>query len=106
MCLIALNLNKISESKEFFKQIISLIKNPKITDNKIQIAILRELIYIFYRIDSLNKFQEINEENEKINNKNINNINPNIKFDEKTLYNLYKSLKNNDLDIWISFLTK
>ena len=106
MCLIALNLNKISESKELFKQIISLIKNPKITDNKIQIAILRELIYIFYRIDSLNKFQEINEENEKINNKNINNINPNIKFDEKTLYNLYKSLKNNDLDIWISFLTK
>ena len=106
MCLIALNLNKISESKELFKQIISLIKNPKITDNKIQIAILRELIYIFYRIDSLNKFQEINEENEKINSKNINNINPNIKFDEKTLYNLYKSLKNNDLDIWISFLTK
>ena len=106
MCLIALNLNKISESKELFKQIISLIKNPKITDIRIQIAMLRELIYIFYRIDSLNKFQEINEENEKINNKNINNINPNIKFDEKTLYNLYKSLKNNDLDIWISFLTK
>ena len=107
MCLIALNLNKISESKELFKQIISLIKNPKITDIKIQIAMLRELIYIFYRIDSLNKFQEINEENEKIyKNNNSNIINPNIKFDEKALYNLYKSLKNNDLDIWIIFLNK
>lgn len=103
MCLIALNLNKMSESKALFNLIISLIKNPKIIDIKMQIAMLRELIYIFYRIDSLNKFQEINDKNDKIYN---NNINPIINFDEKTLYNLYKSLKNSDLNIWINFLAK
>ena len=110
MCLISMNLNKISESQKLFKQIISLIKEPKIPDIKIQITMLRELIYIFYRIDSLKKFQEINDKNENDFNdyisKTYNSINKNIKLDDKGLYYLYKSLKNNDLNYWLNYLNK
>ena len=110
MCLISMNLNKISESQKLFKQIISLIKEPKIPDIKIQITMLRELIYIFYRIDSLKKFQEINDKNENDFNdyisKTYNSINKNIALDDKGLYYLYKSLKNNDLNYWLNYLNK
>ena len=114
ICLISLNLNKISESQQFFKQIISLIKEPKIPEIKIQLTMVKELIYIFYRIDSLNKFQEINDkkENSIYNNNSINNkekyktINIGINLNEKGLYYLYKSLKNNDINFWLEYLNK
>ena len=106
MCLISLNLNKVSESKQLFNKAISLIKDSKITDIIIQISMLRELIYIFYRIDSLSNFQEINEKNimNIYANKNkelYNNINSNINLDDKAMYYLYKSLRNNDLNYWL-----
>ena len=109
MCLISLNLNKISESGQLFHQCISLIKDPKITDIKIQLSMLRELIYIFYRIDSLRKFDEINAENINLYNNyqgNIIGINNEIKLGEKGLYYLYKSFKNNDLNDWLDYLNK
>ena len=109
MCLISLNLNKLSESEQLFQQCIFLIKDPKITDIKIQLSMLRELIYIFYRIDSLRKFDEINDENiNSFNNykANIIEINNEIKLGEKGLYYLYKSFKNNDLNDWLNYLNK
>ena len=102
MCLISMNLNKITESKKLFKQIISLIKEPKIQDISIQLTMLKELIYIFYRVYSLDKFQEIND-----NNINISNMsNGGINSENKGLYYLYKSLKNNDLNYWLNFLNE
>lgn len=110
LCLISLNLNKISDSQQFFKRCISLIKEPKIKDIKIQISMLKELIYIFYRIDSLKKFQEINDKKENIfNNDNrriYNTINGCINLNEKGLYYLYKSFKNNDINLWVNYLNK
>ena len=114
LCLISLNLNKISESQQFFKSCISLIKEPKIQDIKIQISMLKELIYIFYRIDSLKKFQEINDKKENIYNNSYNNnrrriyntINGCINLNEKGLYYLYKSFKNNDINLWLNYLSK
>ena len=112
LCLISLNLNKISDSQQFFKRCISLIKEPKIKDIKIQISMLKELIYIFYRIDSLKKFQEINDKKENIYNNNYNNrriyntINGCINLNEKGLYYLYKSFKNNDINLWVNYLNK
>ena len=111
LCLVSLNLNKTSESQQFFKRCISLIKEPKIKEIKIQISMLKELIYIFYRIDSLKKFQEINDKKENIFNNNNNRriyktINGCINLNEKGLYYLYKSFKNNDINLWVNYLNK
>ena len=111
LCLISINLNKISESQQYFKRCISLIKEPKIKEIKIQISMLKELIYIFYRIDSLKKFQEINDKKENIFNNNnnrriYNTINGCINLNEKGLYYLYKSFKNNDINLWVNYLNK
>ena len=99
MCLISININKIEESKNLFHQCISLIKEPKIKNIKIQISMLRELIYIFYRIDSINKFHDINESS-------LYSINYKIHLKEKGLYYLYESFRNNNMKLWISYLNK
>jgi len=73
---------------------------------------LKELNYIFYRIDSLKKFQELNDKKENNYNNNYNNrriyntINAGIKFNEKGLYYLYKSFKNNDINLWLNYFNK
>ena len=99
MCLISINMNKFEESKNLFHKCISLIKEPKIKNIKIQISMLRELIYIFYRIDSINKFHDINESS-------LYSINYKIHLKEKGLYYLYESFRNNNMKLWISYLNK
>ena len=92
-------MNKIEESKNFFHKCMSLIKEPKIKNIKTQISMLRELVYIFYRIDSINNFHDINESS-------LYSINYKIHLKEKGLYYLYESFRNNNMKLWISYLNK
>ena len=87
-------MNKFEESKNFFHKCMSLIKEPKIKNIKTQISMLRELVYIFYRIDSINKFHDINESS-------LYSINYKIHLKEKGLYYLYESFRNNNMKFWI-----
>ena len=103
MCLISMNLNKFEESRQSLKKIISLIKEPKIQDIKIQLTMLKELLYIFYRVDSLDKFHEISGINT---NEKYKAINSEMNYDDKGLYYLYKSLENNNLNYWLNYLNK
>ena len=111
MVLISLNLNKIENSKELINECISLIKEPKKKDIQIQISMLRELLYIFFRFSSLDKYYEINEKIIKDKQNNIKkellqtNYNKDIQYD-KALYNFHKSLKENNKLFWIKFLDK
>lgn len=68
ICLIALSLNKISECKNFFTQILDLIQKEKNIHGKI--LLFKEVIYIFFRIESLNNFYEENILNNEIFSKN------------------------------------
>ena len=111
--LISMSLNDISNSKKYFYECISLIKEPKIKDTQIQISMLHELLYIFFRLDSLNKFHEINTVNEEqidnnydsfLNNQSLSSINFNVKFNDKGLYNLHKSIKENNIKYWLQYL--
>ena len=108
--LILLNLNDITNSKKYFYDCITLIKEPKIKDKQIQISMLRELLYIFFRFDSLDKFHEINNQIEEGNNYNSNNkklipsINSNINIDDIGLYYLHKSIKENNIIYWLNFI--
>jgi hypothetical protein len=108
MSLISMNLNNISKSKKLFYECISLIKEPKIRDIQIQYSMLRELLYIFFRFDSLNKFHEIYEIKENydnsLRNESIPTINNNIKINEKGLYYLHKSLLENKITYWLNYL--
>jgi len=111
LSLISMNLNDISNSKKLFYECISLIKEPKIKEIQFQISMLRELFYIFFRFDSLNKFHQINKMNENsnndlmgINNEIFSSIELDIKLDDKGLYYLHKSIIKNDMTFWRNFL--
>ena len=112
LSLILLNLNNIPSSKKYFYDCISLIKEPKIKDKQIQISMLRELLYIFFRFDSLDKFHEINNQIEEeiyYNNNNkkpLSSINSNINLNVIELYYLHKSIKENNIRHWLSFINK
>ena len=119
LSLILMNLNDIANSKKYFYECISFIKEPKIKDTQIQLSMLRELLYIFFRFDSLNKFHEINnqieDEKNQLNNENnipINNeeilksINNNIQINDNGLYYIHKSLKENNITFWLNYLEK
>ena len=109
MSLISMNLNNISNSKKLFNECISLIKDPKIKDIQIQYSMLRELLYIFFRFDSLYRFLEINEISENNNNYNkeeLPSINYNLNLSEKGLYYLHKSLLENKMIYWVNYLEK
>ena len=113
MSLISLSLNDISNSKKSFYESISLIKEPKIKDIEIQISMFRELLYIFFRLDSLNKYHEINKINEEQNdnnydstldNQSLSSINFNAKFNDKGLYYIHKSIKEKNMKFWLNYL--
>ena len=111
MILISLNLNLLNDSKDLFNECIHLIKEPKKKNIKIQISMIRELLYIFFRFGSLDKYHSFNE---KIHKEKQNDIkkellqvnNNNYKLNDKTLYYLHKSMKENTKLIWIKYLDK
>jgi len=133
--LIALSLNKISNCRNYFNQIIDIIEKEKSIFNKI--ILFKEVIYIFFRIESLNNFYEENianndifnkdpntkpEPNEinliKNNNSNFNNEKLKKDLNElaedeqlrknisKTLLSLHKFLRENDIETWIRCLVE
>lgn len=114
LSLITLSLNNITYSKELFEECISLIKSNKINDILIQISLLRELVYIFFRIDSLNKYSEVNTQ--LINNNDIyfnsnteefiSNFDSEIKIDSDSLINFHRSIHEKNITYWIEYLNK
>lgn len=62
--LIALSLNKISDCRSYFNQITEIIDLEKNILNKI--ILFKEVIYIFFRIESLNNFYEENIANNEL----------------------------------------
>ena len=104
LSLTSLSLNKISDCKNQFNNCITLIKNNK-NSNFFKLQMLKELVFIFFRVDSLSKFYEINQnifENNlgediwnNSSNENINNNNQN-KVANKCLFGLHKTLRENN----------
>jgi len=132
--LIALSLNKISECRNYFNQILEIINKEKNIYEKI--LLFKEVIYIFFRIESLNNFYDENIANNElfnrersskqehneinlINNNNDKNLSKkdkemnelaeeeNLKKNiSKTLISLHKFLRDNDIESWIRCLVE
>jgi len=114
LSLTALSLNKINECKLYFNKCLDLINSNEI-NNKDKILMIKELNFIFFRIESLTKYYEINNnvlDNNEIfnsnfennNNNNTNNINNNNI--NKCLFGLHKSLRENNIKHWLNVLTE
>jgi Trp operon repressor len=102
LSLTSLSLNKISDSKSLFKDCIELIKSQFEVHEKINM--LKELVYIFFRIDSLKNY---NDQNAGINldAKEDNDVSMmNGKMISKTLYSLHKTLRENNIEHWMKCL--
>ena len=114
LSLTSLSLNKISDCKNQFNNCITLIKNNK-NSNFFKLQMLKELVFIFFRVDSLSKFYEINQnifENNlgediwnNSSNENINNNNQN-KVANKCLFGLHKTLRENNIKYWFNCLNE
>ena len=114
LSLTSLSLNKISDCKNQFKNCITLIKNNENSDF-FKLQMLKELVFIFFRVDSLSKFYEINQnifENNlgediwnNSSNENINNNNQN-KVANKCLFGLHKTLRENNIKYWFNCLNE
>ena len=112
LSLTSLSLNKISDCKNQFKNCITLIKNNENSDF-FKLQMLKELVFIFFRVDSLSKYYEINQnilENnigEEIwnnsTNENLNNQNKNA---NKCLFGLHKTLRENNIKYWFNCLNE
>ena len=114
LSLTSLSLNKISDCKNQFNNCITLIKNNK-NSNFFKLQMLKELVFIFFRVDSLSKFYEINQnilENNlgediwnNSSNENTNNNNQN-KVANKCLFGLHKTLRENNIKYWFNCLNE
>lgn len=107
LSLTALSLNKISECKAQFNSCIDLIKAPENTPND-KLDLLKELVYIFFRLDSLSKYYEINQ-NMLENNMNEdvwNNDSAQTRMVNKCLFGLHKSLRENNFQYWFNCLSE
>ena len=114
LSLTSLSLNKISDCKNQFNNCITLIKNNK-NSNFFKLQMLKELVFIFFRVDSLSKFYEINQnilENNfgediwnNSSNENTNNNNQN-KIANKCLFGLHKTLRENNIKYWFNCLNE
>jgi len=102
LSLTSLSLNKISDSKSLFKDCIELIKSQFEVHEKIQM--LKELVYIFFRIDSLKNYYEQNM-GINLDSKEDNDVSMmNGKMISKTLYSLHKTLRENNIEYWMKCL--
>ena len=114
LSLTSLSLNKISDCKNQFNNCITLIKNNK-NSNFFKLQMLKELVFIFFRVDALSKFYVINQnifENNlgediwnNSSNENINNNNQN-KVANKCLFGLHNTLRENNIKYWFNCLNE
>jgi hypothetical protein len=100
--LTSLSLNKISDCIALFKDCIELIKSQFEVQEKIQM--LKELVYIFFRIESLQNYNE-HYANINLDSKEDNDVSMmNGKMISKTLYALHKTLRENNIEYWMKCL--
>lgn len=91
LCLTSLSLNKITDCKGYFSACLELIKEQDMSE---RILILRELIYIFFRVESLNELDPDDTKEDKDN------------YLSRTLLALHKFLRENDASVWIKCLNE
>ncbi len=96
-----LSLNKIEDSKKSFNNLCNILE--KQDDTQTQLNLIKIVLYIFFRVDSLA------EMNENINDKIIIEENSdqselNKKIIKKIINSFHSYLKNNDIKIWINCL--
>ena len=96
-----LSLNKIEDSKKSFNNLCNILE--KQDDTQTQLNLIKIVLYIFFRVDSL---AEMNENiNEKIIiEENSDQSELNKKIIKKILNSFHSYLKNNDIKIWINCL--
>ena len=96
-----LSLNKIEDSKKSFNDLCNILE--KQDDTQTQLNLIKIILYIFFRVDSL---AEMNENiNEKIIiEENSDQSELNKKIIKKILNSFHSYLKNNDIKIWINCL--
>ena len=96
-----LSLNKIEDSKKSFNDLCNILE--KQDDTQTQLNLIKIILYIFFRVDSL---AEMNENiNEKIIiEENSEQSELNKKIIKKIINSFHSYLKNNDIKIWINCL--
>ncbi|MCQ2815826.1 MAG: hypothetical protein MJ252_01030 [archaeon] len=106
MSLISLSLNKIEKAKEYFSECLQIFTAQKTIEEKR--IVLNELIYNFFRVESLSNFYKINQEAFENNKKEKSTENQEAimgKLNEFLFY-LHKTLKENNVEYWYNFLKK
>ena len=96
-----LSLNKIEDSKKSFNNLCNILE--KQDDTQTQLNLIKIVLYIFFRVDSL---ADMNENiNEKIIiEENSEESELNKKIIKKIINSFHSYLKNNDIKIWINCL--
>ena len=96
-----LSLNKIEDSKKSFNNLCNILE--KQDDTQTQLNLIKIVLYIFFRVDSL---ADMNENiNEKIIiEENSEQSELNKKIIKKIINSFHSYLKNNDIKIWINCL--
>lgn len=107
LSLTALSLNKISECKSQFNTCIDIIRNSSTTQSE-KGEMLREMVFIFFRLDSLSKYYEVNQNilENNMNDDVWNNETTTTKMVNKCLFGLHKSLRENNFQYWFNCLSE
>lgn len=107
LCMIYATFNQVDESKKYFSVILNILDRYNESPNE-RLIIFHQVVYTFFRMESLTKFYEENERlfdtEDKKQDSNQSNLNPQLKASTKTLFALHKFLKDNDPTLWISVL--
>lgn len=113
LSLTSLSLNKISECLSYFNNCLELVRGQFDIPDKIQM--LKELVYIFFRIDSLQNYYEKNLHLQQNQNPTTETINRDVPEDDesminrmasKTLFALHRTLRENNIEFWIKCLNE
>ena len=107
LSLTALSLNKISECRAQFNTCIDIIRNSS-TSQSDKAEMLKEMVFIFFRLDSLSKYYEVNQNilENNIGDDVWNNENATTKMVNKCLFGLHKSLRENNFQYWFNVLSE
>ena len=96
-----LSLNKIEDSKKSFNDLCNILE--KQDDTQTQLNLIKIILYIFFRVDSLAEMNE-NIKEKIIIEENSDQSELNKKIIKKILNSFHSYLKNNDIKIWINCL--
>jgi cell shape-determining protein MreC len=94
LSLSALSLNLNSDAKEFLLQAINIVKCEEKTENKL--SFFKEILYIFFRLQSLEEYYEKNSskiEDVDMNRENKGDEEFHAQIISKTLFALHKFLR-------------